>query len=409
MKRITITLCFLLVISTIFSQTSKVKLFNSTELGVERILKIHIPKSYKSNSDRVYPLTIVLDSEFLFDVYVANAKLYSDKDKAPEQIIVGISQNQKRERYKDCSYDKVSSMPTNDGTVFYRFLRNEVLDYMDANYNISPFKTIVGNTLTANFINYFLIEKEPAFQAYINLDPNYAQDMQSMFHGKIPTIDEAVYYYIASGDFNSDKKEETLNAIDDLLQSSKNENFNYRFDAFENATKESVIGQGISSALAFVFDQYSAISKEEYKSKVSKLTPPEAIEYLERKYVEIEYLFGANIKIRERDIYAVEEIIIDKENGDYLEDYGKMINRLYPNSPLGDYYIGLYFEKGKSYKKALKYYKNGFAKISADDPNKDGYYANVERIIALYKNRKNEPVEDEIEEDEEDEDEEKKE
>ncbi len=388
MKNYFIPLVALFFYSTIFSQEIFVKEFDSDVLNTTRLIKIAVPKSYKDNPDRIYPLTIVLDSEYLFDIYVANAKLFANKDKAPEQIVVGIVQNQNRERYQDCSYNKVTSMPTEDGAKFYKFIRNEVLNYMDANYRISPFKTIVGNTLTANFINYFLIEKEPAFEAYVNLNPKYALDIKTMLLQKIPNIEFNLYYYIISGDYNGTKKQKIVNDIDALLKTSQNKNFNYFYDELNNSTKVASIGQGISRSLAFIFEQYSAISKEEYKNKIAHMSPPEAIEYLEKKYVDIEYLFGANIKIRERDIFAIEGIIIDKENGDYLEEFGKMINRLYPNSPIGDYYIGKYYEDGKDYKRALKYYKNGYAKISADDPNKDGYYQNVERILELRKKEK---------------------
>ena len=76
-----------------------------------------------------------------------------------------------------------------------------------------------------------------------------------------------------------------------------------------------------------------------------------------------------------------EPIIIDKLNGDYLEEFGKMILRLYPESPMGDYYIGYYYETGYDYKKALRYYKNGYAKIGSENENSDGYYANIERVL----------------------------
>ncbi len=400
MKKLLLPL-FVLISSVLFAQKSKVMDFPSQELNASRIIKIHVPKSYKEDGDRVYPLTIILDSEYLFDIYVANAKLFANKDKAPEQIIVGITQNQSspKERYQDCEYDNINSMPTAKSTAFYKFIRNELLTYMDNNYRISPFKTIVGNTLTANFINYFMIEKTPAFQAYVNLNPSYAPDILSMLHDKIPTVEENIFYYMISGTYNGARNKKVVE-VDNLLKSSQNELFNYRFDEVDNSTKEASIGQGIASSLAFIFDQYSAISKEEFKNKVAKLSPPEAIEYLEKKYVEIEYLFGANIKIRERDIYAIEGIVLDKEDGDYLEEFGKMINRLYPNSPIGDYYIGRYYETGKNYKKALKYYKNGFTKIASDDPNKEGYYQNVERVLALRKRGNVEEPEEEAPEDE---------
>lgn len=383
------------IFSSSFSQEIFVKEFQSNALNTTRLLKIAVPKSYKENPDRMYPLTIVLDSEYLFDIYVANAKLYANKDKAPEQIVVGIIQNQNKERYKDCSYNKVTSMPTEEGAKFYRFVRNEVLNYMDANYRIYPFKTIIGNTLTANFVNYFLLEEKPAFSAFVALNPSYALDMKTFLLKKIPLIKEPTYYYLINGKYNSKKKQKLIGEINGLLRQSKNKNFNYFYDKQDNSTKTASIGQGIARSLAFIFEQYSPISKEEFKNKIADMSPPEAIEYLEKKYVDIEYLFGANIKIRERDIFAIENIIIDKENGDYLEEFGKMINRLYPESPIGDYYIGKYYETGKNYKKALKYYKNGYAKIDTDDPNKDGYYQNVERVLALRKAQRNPSKEEE--------------
>ena len=87
------------------------------------------------------------------------------------------------------------------------------------------------------------------------------------------------------------------------------------------------------------------------------------------------------MKIREKDIFAIEPIILDKENGDYLKNFGEMINKLYKDSPLGDYYIGRYYETGGKYKQALKYYKNGYMKLPEDDPNSDGYYENIERVL----------------------------
>ena len=127
---------------------------------------------------------------------------------------------------------------------------------------------------------------------------------------------------------------------------------------------------------------YSPISKEEFNKNVKDLSPPDAIAYLENKYVEIEYLFGSNLKIREKDIFAIEGIILDKENGDYLKNYGEMINKLYKESPIGDYYIGRYYETGNKLKQALNYYKSGYMKLDEGEPNADAYYENIERVLA---------------------------
>lgn len=392
MKKLCAKLFFLLFTVAAFAQNISTETFNSAELSGElnneRILKIYVPDSYKQDSTRVYPLAIVLDAEYLFDVYVANSKLFASKDKAPEQIVVGIYQNQRNERKIDCEIN-LNSMLTESSSKFYKFIKNELINHIENNYRISPFRTIVGNTITANFSNYFMIESEPVFNAFININPSYSQDIADLFKGKVPNLDSNTYYYLNNGKYNGERKDKAIETIYYVFKNFENENFKLKYDEFDHSTKTSSIGQAISGALAHIFDMYSSISKEEFDTNIADLNPAEAIEYIEKKYVEIQYSFGANLKIRQRDIFAIESIILDKEDGDYLEEFGKMINRLYPESPIGDYYIGQYYETGNNLKKALKYYKNGFAKISGDNPDGDGYYQNVERILAKQKSLRN--------------------
>ena len=58
------------------------KKFNSFNLNAERILKIYIPDSYEEKTENSYPIAVILDAEYLFDVYVANSKLFAARDKA---------------------------------------------------------------------------------------------------------------------------------------------------------------------------------------------------------------------------------------------------------------------------------------------------------------------------------------
>ena len=382
MKHLFLFILLFISSTTLLSQEIITNYFDSNELNEERQIKIFIPKSYGIDSTKVYPLAIVLDADYLFDVFVGNSILFSEKDKAPEQIIVGIYQQENDLRYKDCSYNELTSLPTPEGEAFYRFIRSELFTYMDENYRISPFKTVVGNTLTANFINYFLVEESPGFNAFININPSYAKDMIALLDSKISNLrDEYIYYYLINGNYNSAKKQKSIASVHGVLASKTNENFNYKYQDFTNATTTSSVGIAIPDAFAFVFEMYSAITREEFEKNIKDLSPADAIAYLEKKYVEIEYLFGSNLKIRARDIIAVEPIILDKENGDYLKDFGQMINKLYYESPMGDYYIGRYYETGGKLKQALNYYKSGYMKLPEDDPNADGFYENIERVL----------------------------
>jgi len=399
MKNIVFVLLFVSAIG--FSQDNIIyKKFNSYQLNTERILKIYLPESYEESKESTYPVAVVFDAEVLFDIYVANSKLFAARDKAPEQIVVGILQNQDEERYADSDYSVDTGLPNQDSSKFYGFVRDELIPYIDDNYRTSLFKSIIGNTITANFANYFFIESSPVFNAFINVNPSYAPNMHEKLELKSQSLDSDYFYYLSTGSYNTEKRIKGINEVNNLLKLSENDKFNYKFDDFSSSTKTASIGQSISSSMGFIFELFAAISKKEFEDEIANLEPAEAIEYLEKKYVEIEYLYGSNVKIRESDIYKIEPIIIDKMNGDYLEEFGKMIMRLYPESPIGDYYIGMYYETGFEYKKALKYYKNGYAKIGSDNPNSDGYYANIERVLDKQRAEKlGYQVGDEIEED----------
>ena len=377
-----LTILFFLISFSIYSQDNIVlKKFNSYQLNTERVLKIYLPKSYEENKDHTYPVAVVFDAEYLFDIYVANSKLFASRDDAPEQIVVGIFQNQNEERYIDCDYSTDTGLPNEDSTKFYGFVKDEILAYIDDNYRTSLFKTLVGNTLTANFINYFFLDNNHEFNAYININPSYAPKMAEKLEIKTQDLTDDVFYYVNSGSYLKVKRNKEINEVNNLLKLSEIEKFHFKYDKLSNTTKTASIGQAIPSAIGFIFELYGAISKDEFNTNIEDLSPPEAIEYLEKKYVEIEFLFGSNLDIRESDIFMIESIVIDKNNGDYLEEFGKMINRMYPDSPMGDYYIGLYYETGYDFKKALKYYKNGYAKIGSDNPNADAYYQNIERVL----------------------------
>ena len=382
MKKIIFGLFLVGFINSSFSQITS-KNFESKILLQYRTLKIYVPPSYEIDATKIYPLTIILDAEDLFDVYVANAKLLARKQEAPEQIIVGISQIESRT--EDCAYDAISSLPTSFSSDFQLFINLELLPFIDDEYRLSPFKAIVGRSLTANFINYFFIQDKPVFNAYININPSYAEGMASYIKNTIPNINLPTYYYMSSGSYNSKDKQANISGIFSLLDTYKNPFINYKLDVFNEVTYSTSLGLSIPSALAYIFKMYGPITKEEYDTKISKMTPPEAIAYLEKKYVEIEYFFGTDIQIRQKDILRIEPLIMDTLDGDYLNEFGKMIIRLYPDSPLGYYYIGQYYETGNSLKKAIKYYKIGYSKIDENDPNLDAFYVNIERVMKKLK------------------------
>jgi hypothetical protein len=376
------TLICILFFFSGFSQKLIEKNLESDILGAKRNLKIYLPKGYEQEDGKNYPLAVVFDAEYLFDAYVGNSILFAAKDKAPKQIVVGISMDKTRK--KDTYFNINNGNLTASNIAFYQFIRDEVLFYMESTYRTSPFISLIGEGTSANLISHYLKEPTPFINSYICINPTFSdfigQQLQSYKLKKFLKEDNTFYLYTNNSSSFSVKKQTKIGELQTGLSSLQSKNFNVINDNITTSSSVSAMSEAIPRAINKIFEIYSAISKEEFDENIKDLSPFDAISYLENKYLEIEFLFGSNLGIRERDIYAVEKIIIEKENGDQLQEFGKMILKLFPSSPLGDYYIGKYYESGKQLEKALKHYKIGYGKMDPADPNADAFYENVLRL-----------------------------
>jgi predicted alpha/beta superfamily hydrolase len=379
-----VSLLLLFSISLTFGQETIYKEYSSEILNDTRDLSIYLPKGYNKDSISNFPLAIVLDGHKLFDLYVGASNYYAQLDHAPEQIVVGI--DMKDSRNKDAGYDVNNGNLDNNSENFYRFIRDEMIPYIEATFKTSPFLTIVGESLTANYITHFLKEEYSIFNAYICLNPTLSNTINNQVESyrlkELSSEDNTFYFYLSSNPFSNTKKKDKIKNFGKFIKSFEIDNFNVVFDELTNSpSSSSSIGEGIFRAFAKIFEIYSGITKTEYNEKVKNLSPSEAISYLEIKYLDIEFLFGANIGIRKADVFAIEDIILDKEGGDYLDDFGKMILKLFPTSEMGHYYLGKYYESGKDFKRALQQYRLGYGKMNPRDPNADLFYQNVERLM----------------------------
>lgn len=371
-----------------YSQEIKEIDIHSGYLNEIKVLRVFIPKGYKEQKKK-YPLTLVLDSDILFDSYVASSKLFSRTNASPEQIVVGIKQFKTENKERDYGYNVLNSYPHSNSLNTIEFIKQELLPNLKKRYRIANFKTIVGTETTANFLNYFIFEKKPAFNAYVSINPELAPDMAAHLKMFVPKIKgEDTFYYMSHGNKTLQKDKKLIDAMDVGLANVSNLYFNYKYENFKNSSTIVSIPQSLASAQEFIFTFYSPISDFEYEENISFLSPAAAMEYLLYKYENIEYLFGEKIPIRLEDFVKIEPVLLDKEEGKYLEEFGELALETHPRSALGNYYIGQYFEKKGKLPEALLSYKRGYAKIPQSSPKSYGYYMNIKRITSLQKLQK---------------------
>lgn len=352
-------LSILLVFCTLHSFNAQVKyeIFESSKLGETRELKIQLPRSYKPDDAKTYPLFIVLDGDYLFEAVAGNVDYYTYWEDMPEAIVVGINQSDKR--YDDCLYSEQNSLPIDKGASFFEFIGMELIPYIEKKYKSSNFRVAVGHGETANFINYYLLKPDPIFKGYVVISPELAPKMIDYLPEVLGKIQTKTFYYLANTNNDSASIKQMTDALNSDISAIDNKNLFYTFNNFEKPSHYSVPTHAIPNAIESIFKVFQPISKEEYTNTILKLEDSPVV-YLEEKYKTISELFGINKPILINDFKAISAAIEKTEKFEYYEALGKIARDAYPKTMLGNYYLARFYENTNEPKKAMRTYQTAF-------------------------------------------------
>ncbi len=337
--------------------------FESVKIDGSRDIKIQLPRNYDAEEETLYPLVIVLDGDYLFEPVVGNTDYQSYWEDIPNCIVVGV--NQRETRDDDFFYADETNFPIAEGADFFEFLGMELIPYIEDNYMVSDFRIAVGHDMSANFINYYIFKDKPLFRAYVLLSPELAPEIPTLMAQRAPLLESNTFYYLATADDDVKGLKTDILALDSALKGIDNEFFHYRFDDFEDANHYSLVGLGIPKALNQIFSFYKPITKKEYKEKVLEYEGS-PFEYLMKKYEDIELFYGFEKKVVENDLRAIASASKKKNDIESLKALSKLARQEYPDSMIGAYYQGMFYEEDGNLKRALNSYQSGLLLEESD-------------------------------------------
>jgi predicted alpha/beta superfamily hydrolase len=362
---------------TFLNAQTKIEQFKSKKLNETRDIQLHIPEGY--SDEKVYPIIVVLDANYLFESVVANTRYSSYWDEMPESIVVGINQYETKDRESDCMYDDDNGLPKDKGNQFFEFIGMELIPYIEKNYNTANFKMIIGHDVTANFANYYLFKDVPLFDAYINLSPSFAPKMEERIAKRLSEFETKKFFYLATAEEDTKKSAKRIRALNTSLKELKNENIYYYYDDFKDANHNSLAAQGIPRAMSQIFSMYRPISVKEYKETILKLSSSPYL-YLTDKYNTIKNLFGFEKKVSVNDFMAIYSAVRKEKNPEDLKLLAKLGKKEYPDTALFHFFMGEFYEKSGEPKKALRMYQNGFSMNEIDFITKDLMLDKAEKL-----------------------------
>lgn len=350
-----INLLFLFFYCFGFSQTEYVRV-DSKILEETRQIKVQLPRNYKQNADKKYPVIITFDGDYMFEPVAGISDFYSYWEYIPEVIVVGI--NQAGFRMEDGQKDDQAGYPEGKGVKFYDFIDLEVMKFIDENYRTSPFAVIVGQDYMADFSSYFLMKKSLTFRGYINLSPDYTPNNINRLEDVFNKTKHEIWYYLATSENDIPSLRKKIKRANAQFSTVENENFYYYYEDIQEADHFSMIGKALPEAFQDIFSLYKPISDEEYQKQVLKSDQP--VEYLIRKYETIYELYALEVKYRVTDFMYIQKAIEKNKLFEQYKELSKLATDELPKTVLGYYFMGRYFEEIGKPKKAMRSYQDAY-------------------------------------------------
>ena len=375
-KHIFNILLFVFAINSLSSQTLdslNVSRINDTitskYLNEKRSLEIQLPRSYYVKSEKNYPLMIVLDGDYMFNIVAGSVDYLSYWGDIPENLVVGI--NQKNSRFDDSSVlDNITYTPISSTASFYDFIINEIIPYFSENYRISNFRIIVGQERTANFANFFLLKQNPQIRGVISISPKISKNMNRYLVGNLSKINSKIVYTLSSSKRDFESIFKNVSELKISLDSIENKNFKFESLIFDNENHYILPSVSVPKSIRSTYSMYSDIDRVEYDSIISKLDKS-PIDYLKNRYKRIKDFYDEDKTISVNDFMAIEEYIEENEFFNLYNDLSELAKQEHPGTVLASYYKGRFMEETGDPEKAMYIYRSAYNMMEVEGLTKE--------------------------------------
>ena len=330
----------------------------SSFLNERRAIEIQLPRSYEADVMKKYPLILVMDGDYMFNLVSGSVDYLSFWGDIPENLVVGISQRDSR--FDDSSnLDPIDYTPISSTANFYDFIVNELIPFITKNYRVSNFRILVGHERTANFINFFLLKENPAIRGVVSISPRFTKNIDKYITEKLKGTQSKIIYTLSSSKKDFETIYRNVQDLSETLDSIENKNFMFKSLIFENENHYILPSVSVPTSIRNTYSLYSDIDKVEYDSIISKLDSS-PIEYLQNKYELIKDFYEIDKTISINDFLAMEDYIESFEMYELYDDLSEIANEEYPETIVSSYYKGRFFEETGQFEKAMYTYKSAY-------------------------------------------------
>jgi len=234
----------------------KFKIESKTLDETREIYVYHPPDMEESGI--TYPVIYLLDGHSLHNVCASFVQHYSNRDRIPRTIVVGIAST---DRLRDFTpYERTAYNGEYGGggaNSFMEFLENELFPRIEEKYPTRDYRVLLGHSYGGLYVTYALMAKPMLFRAYLACSP-WLSEVDNPIIEKIGEQLQAGYekrklFYLAHEPITSPGIEDRIMKLRQVIEEKAGDSFEWKYKKYGDADHSNLPLKAIPDALDFFF------------------------------------------------------------------------------------------------------------------------------------------------------------
>jgi predicted alpha/beta superfamily hydrolase len=234
---------------------SRLDSIRSTILNQKRLIQVFTPPGYKPGSADTYDVMYVLDGGNWNTGLITRVQSFvQGEGYVPQTIIVSVLGI---DRIKDFTPTHLENWKTSGGgDNFLRFIREELIPYVNKTYPSNGDNTLWGHSLGGMFATYAMLKEPALFRSYIVVDPSiwwdkcYVAKMAATRLGALAGLNTTLY---VSGRDAAGMKEMKVDTLDAVLKEHAPADMHWKVVSYPDESHSSVRLKTTYDALRFSY------------------------------------------------------------------------------------------------------------------------------------------------------------
>jgi predicted alpha/beta superfamily hydrolase len=317
----------------------------SSILNESREIYISLPPNYNQNVHD-YPIILILDGEFMFDIARSMTTLWASRNYMPESIIIGLPNPTNDKRFEMAlevkgDNGKVYYQGGGDPKTYIQFFKNELFPFLEKHYRVNTNRTIVGLSPTSGAVYQAFWGDSDLFRHYISINGGISSHLTSGRTVGETLISSLKNHKNSTLYIGQPKRVKEIQDARELNQKKFIKNFNHgsssnmrlKVDNLEGESGYGVVVRSLFNAFRFIYprDIYNINYSEILDSKV----PAKEIEKI---YDDLSNRYGYKIypvEAAHNTFYNLYHMMRRLINTNRLEEAKQLVQlglKYYPNS-----------------------------------------------------------------------------